>query len=79
MDSLSDLLSKKDFEAPDELEAIKLFVRSKYQVEVGAQLRDNDIIVTASSAALVARLRYDTPALQSAAKTEKRIILRIGS
>lgn len=77
MDSLSHLLANKDFDEPAETRAIKQYVRDKFHVEVGVQLQGKDIIILASSAALVGRLRYDTQNLKRAANTDQRIIFRI--
>ena len=77
MDSLQDILSDKNFDAPDEIAAIKEFVHKKYNMDVTVQVRDQNIIVVVSSAPLATRLRYDMPALKTAANTTKRITFRI--
>lgn len=77
MDSLSELLASKDFDEPSESRAIKQYVRDTYSAEVGVQLRDKDILILASSAALVTRLRYDTQNIKRAAHTGRRITFRI--
>lgn len=79
MDSIYDLLAGKNFDEPSEISAIKDFVRAHYKTDVTVQLRDNDILVIVPSAGLASRLRFDMPKLKKEAKTEKRIILRIGS
>lgn len=79
MDSLASLISEKDFQEPPEIAAIKRYVHDTYDSEVGVQVRDTDILVLVDSAALASRLRYDTPALQTAATTKKRIVLRINN
>lgn len=78
MDSLSSILSDRNFDEPPEVAAIKGFVRDTFQSDVGVQLRDRDIVVMVPSAALASRLRFAMPALREAAQTEKRITLRIG-
>ena len=75
--SLADLLANKDFDEPDEMKAIKLFVQKNYKVDVEIQLRDKEIIVTTESAALANTLRLKLPELRKAAATDKRIVLRI--
>jgi hypothetical protein len=61
MDSLYDLLAGKNFDEPPEVQAIKKFVRDTYKADTQVTVRDRDIVVAVSSAAL----------------TKKRIILRI--
>lgn len=77
MDSLFDVLAGKNFDEPAEIRAIKHYVCDTFQAEVGVEVRERDIVVSAKSAALAARLRFAMPQLQAAAQTTKRIVLRI--
>lgn len=79
MDSLSNLLSDRAFDEPAEVTAIKQYVQDTYQSTVAVQLREHDILIIVSSAALAARLRHDLPALKAAAETNKRLHFRITS
>lgn len=79
MDSLNDILLQKDFEEPPEAAAIKQFVQEKFHESVGVAVQPNAILITGSSAALMGSLRLETPRLQAAAGTSKRLIFRIGS
>ena len=76
-ESLFDILSRKDFDEPPEMAAIKQYVQQHFQVAVEVIVRERDIIVSAPSAALVGTLRFHVRKLQAAAKTNKRIVLRI--
>jgi hypothetical protein len=76
-DSLFDILSRKDFDEPPEITAIKEYVSEQFQEAVEVIVRERDIIVTVASAALAGTLRFQIPKLRKAAKTDKRIILRI--
>jgi len=78
MDSLYDLLAGKDFDEPPEIGAIKQYVRDKYQSDVGITMRERDIVVTVTSAALASRLRFDMQNLVKTTKITKKIVLRIG-
>jgi len=78
MDGLGDILSRKDFEQPPEVRAIKEYVRRYYETEVKVTVQPHAIIVSARSAALIGSLRMNLPKLQDAAATDKRLILRIG-
>ncbi len=79
MDSLSDLLSQRSPETPPEVTAIKQYVYDTHNSTVGVQVKDREIIILVSSAALASRLRYDMPAIKTAAATDKRIVLRINN
>jgi hypothetical protein len=75
--SLADLLAKKDFDEPPEMQAIKQFVADRFQEDVEVLVRERDIIVTTSSAALASTLRLNVTELRKIAETEKRITFRI--
>lgn len=78
MEDLSDILSRKDFDVPPEVRAIKDYVRRYYDTEVSVSVQAQTITVAARSAALIGTLRLNLPKLEKAANTDKRIILRIG-
>lgn len=77
-DSLHDILSRKDFDMPPEVRAIKEYVRRHYDAEVQVIMQPHSIVVAAPSAGLIGSLRMNLPKLQAAAATEKRITFRIG-
>ena len=52
MDSLSSILGGKDFDEPPEISSIKKYVQDEFQTEVGVQVRDKEIVITAPSASL---------------------------
>ena len=76
-DSLSDILSRKDFSEPPEKLAIKQYIAEHFQVDAEVIARDFDIVITVSSAALAGVLRFHVRKLQTAAKTNKRLVIRI--
>jgi hypothetical protein len=78
MDGLGDILSRKDFDIPPEVRAIKEYVRRYYDADATVTMQQHAIVVTARSAALIGSLRANLPKLQEAAGTDKRILLRIG-
>lgn len=79
MDSLFDLLSKRDFDAPPEVEAIKNYIRAELDSEVEVRLRgEKTIIICAPSASLIATLRLRQTQLKRAAKTDRSLVFRVG-
>lgn len=78
MDSLFDILSDKDFDAPPEIQAIKKYVRDTYNAAVSVSIRERDILVIVPSSSLAGRLRFDMPKIKELLHTDKRIVLRIG-
>ncbi|MEJ0073286.1 MAG: hypothetical protein WDN27_04380 [Candidatus Saccharibacteria bacterium] len=78
-DSLSSILGGRDFDEPPEIRAIKEYVRRYYNgAEVKVTMQPHAIVVAARSAALIGSLRLNLPKLETAAGTDKRILLRIG-
>ncbi|HPG37260.1 hypothetical protein KC976_00615 [Candidatus Saccharibacteria bacterium] len=78
MNSLHDLLLKRDFDMPPEVAAIKQYVHSEFNADVSVQLREKDIIISGRSSALIGSLRLHLQQLQKAAKTDKKLVLRVG-
>ena len=78
MNSLHDLLIKRDFDVPPEVAAIKSYVHQEFGAEVAVQLRDKDIVISGRSSGLIGRLRLHLTQVQKAAATDKKLILRVG-
>jgi len=78
MDSLNDILGRKDFEEPPEATAIKTYVNERFHTTVGVSVKPDSIIITAKSAALAGTLRMHTHELSTTIQTDKRLIFRIG-
>lgn len=76
-DSLADLLARKDFDEPPEMQAIKRFVRERFDSDAEVLVRERDIIITTDSAALANTLRLKQSELRKAAGTDKRLVFRI--
>lgn len=77
MQNLSDILSRKDFDIPPEIRAIKDYVSRHYDAEVTITMQQNAIVISARSSALIGSLRMNAPALKRAAQTEKSLVFRI--
>lgn len=77
MDSLLDILGRKDFDMPPEVAAIKKYIRDEFNQEVEVMVRERDIVIAGRSAAFIGTLRMRTPALKKAAQTDKRLTFRI--
>jgi len=78
MDGISDILKRKDFDVPPEIEAIKTYVRRYYDAEVTVTSTKQGFVINAPSAGLISTLRINVTKLQKAANTDKRISFRIG-
>jgi hypothetical protein len=78
MDSLFNILSKKDFDEPPEMTSIKKYVQDEFQIEVGVQVRDKDIIIKVPSAAMANTLRLRGPEIKRRCQLDKRLTFQIG-
>lgn len=76
-DSLADLLARKDFDEPPEMQAIKRFVQERFDSSVEVLVRERDIVITTDSAALANTLRLNQTELRQAAASSKRLVFRI--
>ena len=78
MDGIADILSRKDFDVPPEVRAIKDYVRRHYDADVAVTVLPRGLVVSAKSSGLIATLRLNVSKLQETANTDKRISFRIG-
>ncbi|HSW79494.1 MAG TPA: hypothetical protein VLG47_01835 [Candidatus Saccharimonadales bacterium] len=78
MDSLNEILSRKDFDEPPEVKAIKKYVREQFDESVAVTVREKEIIIVAPNAALANTLRLRVLALRKIAGDKKRMVFRIG-
>lgn len=76
-ESLFDILSRKDFSEPPEIALIKDYIGTHLKADSEVVVHEREIIITVASAALAGTLRFHVRKLQEAAKTKKRLILRI--
>jgi len=77
MDSLSSILSGKDFDEPQEITSIKKYVQDEFQSNVSVQVRDKDIVISVPSASLANMLRLRTPEIKRRCQLDKRLTFRI--
>ncbi len=75
--SLSDILGKKDFSEPPEIQAIKQFVAHKFGEIPNVKLTENSIIIGVSNSSLAGALRPELYKLSEQLDTKKRLIIRI--
>lgn len=79
MDSLFDILKRKDFDLPAEIIAVKKYVREEFNSEVEVILKgDKEMVIASRNASLVGSLRLHGPRIKKAADTERRLIFRVG-
>jgi len=78
MESLQDVLGRYRPEEPAEITAIKRYIFEEFQAESSVGLHGETLVITVQSASLANILRLRQTALQKAAKTQRKIMFRIG-
>lgn len=78
MDSLQELLGRYNPKEPDEITALKRYIFDEFGVESSVGLHGETLVITVTSASLANALRLRLPALRKTAKTNKKIMFRIG-
>lgn len=78
MDSLQEILGKKNFEAPDEVTAVKDYVKRRYKSDSQVQLQRDAVILKVPNSSLASTIRLDQNRLIEACHLTKRLVIRWG-
>lgn len=76
-DSIKDLLTRRDFEQPDEIQRIKDFVKAKFDEEPAVKITPSSIIISVSNASLAGALRIHLHNLGKDLEIDKKLLIRI--
>jgi hypothetical protein len=77
MDSLTDILSNKQFAEPDELTKLKKFIKDEYSSAASISINGQSIIISVKSSSLASSLRLRLPEIKRKLSIEQPIRLRI--
>ncbi len=75
--SLGDLLARRNYDEPPEIQIVKNYVKQHLAADVGVAVKDRQIIVRVPNAALAGALRMHVYKLNQLCGLDKRIIIRI--
>jgi hypothetical protein len=78
MDSLQDILGKKDFTPPDEITSVKDFIMRRYKSPSRVRVERDTLIVRVPSSALAATLQLEQSIMIQACGISKKLIIRNG-
>lgn len=78
MDSLQDILGKKNFRPPDEIAAIKEYIERRYKSPSTVRIERDAVIVRVPSSALAATLQLEQQKIIDACGLKKKLIIRTG-
>ena len=76
MESLQDILGKKNFTPPDEMTVVKDYVRRRYKSSCVVKLERNALIVSVRSSTLAATLFLERQALIEACNLKHRLVIK---
>lgn len=79
MDSLQDILGKKDFTPPNEVTSVKDYIFRRYNSKSSVRLERDVLIVRVPSSALAATLQLEQRILRDACNVTRRLVIRYGS
>jgi hypothetical protein len=78
MDSLQDILGKKNFTPPDEVAAIRDYIKRRYDSNSYVKIEKSAIIVSIPSSTLAATIYLERQALIDHCALKQRLIVRSG-
>lgn len=78
MDSLQDILGKKDFTPPDEITSVKEFIQRRYNSPSRVRIEREVLIIRVPSSALAATLQLEQRRLIESCRITKKLIIRTG-
>jgi hypothetical protein len=78
-ESIDSILGAKRFSEPDEIGLIKDFVQKNFGITPAVAIRPDSFIIAVPNAAVGGALRFRLNELKTQLKTEKRLVIRIGS
>ena len=78
MDSLQDILGKRDFRPPDEVAAVKEFISRRYNSPSLVRVERSVLIVKVPSSALAATLQLEQRRMIEACRITNKFIIRYG-
>jgi hypothetical protein len=79
MDSLQDILGKRDFTPPDEITSVKEYIERRYKSPSRVRVERDVLIVRVPSSALAATLQLEQRIMIDACRITRRLIIRYGS
>ena len=78
MDSLQDILSKKNFAPPDEITVVKDYVMRRYKRPCSVRLERGALILSVRGSGLAATLQLERQTLIKACNLKQKLVIRGG-
>jgi len=78
MDSLQEILGKRDFTPPNEVTAVKEFILRRYKSKSYVRVERDTLVVKVPSSALAATLQLEQRSMIDTCRITRRLIIRTG-
>ena len=78
MDSLQDILSKKQFAPPDEMAQLKEYIKRRYNRPCSVKLERGALILSVRGSALAATLQLERERIIEACDLKQKLVIRSG-
>lgn len=78
MDSLQEIMGRKNFTPPDEIEAIKQYIKRRYDSLCKIKIDRDTIVLTLPGSALAATVQMERQQLIEKCGLEKKLFIRYG-
>jgi hypothetical protein len=78
VDSLQEILGHKNFNPPDEITAIKEYIKRRYNSPARVKVEKSAIIVSVPSSALAATIYLERQSLIEQCNLKQRLVVRSG-
>ena len=79
MDSLQEILGKKDFTPPDEITAVKEYIKRRFDRPSQVRIERDVLIIRVPSSALAATLQLEQRTMIDKCQIKHKLIIRYGS
>ncbi|MDB5160876.1 MAG: hypothetical protein JWO96_256 [Candidatus Saccharibacteria bacterium] len=78
MDSLQEILGKKDFTPPDEVQALRDYVKRRYGSESSVKVQRDAVILSVPNSALAGTLQMERNQIIEKCKLTSKLVIRMG-
>jgi hypothetical protein len=78
MDSIQEILGKKQFQPPDEMTAVKDYINRRYKSQCQIKMQRNALIVSVPNSALAATIYLERQQLIKACGLKSKLVVRTG-
>ena len=78
MDSLQEIMGRKNFDAPDEIKLVKEYILRRYKSRCSVRLERDRLVLLLPGSALAATVQLEREQLIEACNINKKLFIRYG-